>query len=191
MSSVDQRPAERNLARHEQPMQQATIDWPEDGHAGQYPPYHVPPQRYAAPPAYAVVPHYPVVPAQHVTVPLAYGAPALGGYGARRRPGAVTAAAALAFVLGGLGTLFSLFYLCLFFLLVAATSESHHAAPWGSALAAVVGVVVLLGLSMSALFVWDQTYQSLARKGVAMTTSAIVAFAYDEIDQARTELERG
>jgi hypothetical protein len=37
----------------------------------------------------------------------------------------------------------------------------------------------------------DQTYQSLARKGVAMTTSAIVAFAYDEIDQARTELERG
>lgn len=133
MSYLDQGIAGRNLARHEQPVQQATIDWPEDRHAGQYPAYHVPPQRYAAPPAYAVVPHYPVVPAQHVTVPLAYGAPALGGYGARRRPGAVTAAAVLAFVLGGLGTLFCLFFLCLFFLLVAATSESHHAAPWGSA----------------------------------------------------------
>jgi hypothetical protein len=36
----------------------------------------------------------------------------------------------------------------------------------------------------------DQTYESLARKGVVMTTSAMVAFAYDEIDQDRTELER-
>jgi hypothetical protein len=34
----------------------------------------------------------------------------------------------------------------------------------------------------------DQTYESLARKGVAMTTSAMVAFAYDEVDQARAEL---
>ncbi len=34
----------------------------------------------------------------------------------------------------------------------------------------------------------DQTYESLARKGVAMTTSAMVAFAYDEIDQARAAL---
>jgi hypothetical protein len=34
----------------------------------------------------------------------------------------------------------------------------------------------------------DQSYESLARKGVAMTTSAMVAFAYDEIDQARAAL---
>jgi hypothetical protein len=35
----------------------------------------------------------------------------------------------------------------------------------------------------------DQTYESLARKGEAMTTSAMVTYAYDQIDQARTELE--
>jgi hypothetical protein len=35
----------------------------------------------------------------------------------------------------------------------------------------------------------DHTYESLARKGEAMTTAAIVAYAYDQIDQARTELE--
>jgi predicted ATPase len=35
----------------------------------------------------------------------------------------------------------------------------------------------------------DQTYESLARKGETMTTAEIVAYAYDQIDQARTELE--
>jgi tetratricopeptide (TPR) repeat protein len=35
----------------------------------------------------------------------------------------------------------------------------------------------------------DQTYESLARTGETMTTAAIVAYAYDQIDQARTELE--
>ncbi len=34
----------------------------------------------------------------------------------------------------------------------------------------------------------DQTYQSLARKGQRMTTAAMVTYAYDQIDQARTEL---
>jgi hypothetical protein len=32
------------------------------------------------------------------------------------------------------------------------------------------------------------TYESLARKGETMTTAAMVAYAYDQIDQARTEL---
>jgi hypothetical protein len=36
----------------------------------------------------------------------------------------------------------------------------------------------------------DQTYESLASKGETMTTAAMVAYAYDQIDQARTELER-
>jgi predicted ATPase len=36
----------------------------------------------------------------------------------------------------------------------------------------------------------DQTYESLARKGGTMTTAAMVAYAYDQIDQARTELEQ-
>jgi predicted ATPase/class 3 adenylate cyclase len=35
----------------------------------------------------------------------------------------------------------------------------------------------------------DQTYESLARKGETMTTAEIVTYAYDQIDQARTELE--
>ena len=35
----------------------------------------------------------------------------------------------------------------------------------------------------------DQTYESLARKGETMTTAEIVTYVYDQIDQARTELE--
>ena len=34
----------------------------------------------------------------------------------------------------------------------------------------------------------DQNYESLTRKGEAMTTSAMATYAYDQIDQARTEL---
>jgi predicted ATPase len=34
----------------------------------------------------------------------------------------------------------------------------------------------------------DQTYESLARKGKTMTTAAMATYAYDQIDQARTEL---
>jgi hypothetical protein len=36
----------------------------------------------------------------------------------------------------------------------------------------------------------DQTYESLARKGETMTTTAMAIYAYDQIDQARTELEQ-
>jgi hypothetical protein len=35
----------------------------------------------------------------------------------------------------------------------------------------------------------DARYESLARKGEGMTTAAIVTYAYDQIDQARTALE--
>jgi predicted ATPase len=35
----------------------------------------------------------------------------------------------------------------------------------------------------------DQTYESLARNGQAMTTAAMATYSYDQIDQARTELE--
>jgi hypothetical protein len=34
----------------------------------------------------------------------------------------------------------------------------------------------------------EATYESLARKGEAMTTAEMVTYAYDQIDQARTEL---
>jgi predicted ATPase len=36
----------------------------------------------------------------------------------------------------------------------------------------------------------EATYESLARNGETMTTAAMVTYAYDQIDQARTELER-
>ena len=35
----------------------------------------------------------------------------------------------------------------------------------------------------------EGTYKSLARKGETMTTAAVVTYAYDQIDQARTTLE--
>jgi predicted ATPase len=35
----------------------------------------------------------------------------------------------------------------------------------------------------------EPTYETLARKGETMTTAAMVTYAYDQIDQARTELE--
>jgi hypothetical protein len=35
----------------------------------------------------------------------------------------------------------------------------------------------------------DPTYESLARKGETMTTAAMVMYAYDQIDQARSELD--
>jgi hypothetical protein len=34
----------------------------------------------------------------------------------------------------------------------------------------------------------NQTYESLTRKGESMNTAAMVTYAYDQIDQARTEL---
>jgi hypothetical protein len=34
----------------------------------------------------------------------------------------------------------------------------------------------------------EATYESLARKGETMTTAEMVTYAYDQIDQARTEL---
>jgi hypothetical protein len=36
----------------------------------------------------------------------------------------------------------------------------------------------------------DQTYESLVGEGEAMSTPEVVAYAYEQIDQARTELER-
>ena len=36
----------------------------------------------------------------------------------------------------------------------------------------------------------DQVYESLARDGESLTTAAIATYSYDQIDQARTQLER-
>jgi hypothetical protein len=45
------------------------------------------------------------------------------------------------------------------------------------------------GVSTSRDVLGEATYESLARKGEAMTIAAMVTYAYDQIDQARTELE--
>jgi hypothetical protein len=34
----------------------------------------------------------------------------------------------------------------------------------------------------------DQTYESLARKGETMTAAAMATYAYDQIEEAQTEL---
>jgi hypothetical protein len=36
----------------------------------------------------------------------------------------------------------------------------------------------------------DETYEKLARKGEAMTPSAMATYAYEQIDQARAQLEQ-
>ena len=35
----------------------------------------------------------------------------------------------------------------------------------------------------------DQVYESLAREGKSLTTAAIAAYAYEQIDQARAQLD--
>jgi predicted ATPase len=54
------------------------------------------------------------------------------------------------------------------------------------------GWVPELGAAISHLrdVLGDQAYESLASRGKSMTTSAMAAYAYDQIDQARTELEQ-
>jgi hypothetical protein len=36
----------------------------------------------------------------------------------------------------------------------------------------------------------EQNYESIAQSGAAMTTAEVVAYAYDQIDQARAALEQ-
>jgi hypothetical protein len=128
------------LPRPQQPTQQASgpvYDYPEQSPgygSGQPYPYPYP---YPAAPNDGM-PYY----------PQAYGAPAFGGYAARRRPGVVTAAAVLAFIVGGLGILFN--GLALLVLGVSAGHLSQH----GSALMVIVLAVVLFGLAVGALWVW-------------------------------------
>ncbi len=49
-----------------------------------------------------------------------------------------------------------------------------------------------LGTAMTYLrdVLGEETYESLAHQGETMSTAAMVTYAYDQIDQARTELER-
>ncbi len=126
------------VPRSRQPAPQAS--WPVYDYPEQSPGYGSgQPYPYPAAPNYGM-PYY----AQ------SYGAPAFGGYAARRRPGVVTAAAVLAFVLGGFGILVHL--LALLAVAALATSRSSHVA--GTSIMAIAFVVVLVGLGISSLWVW-------------------------------------
>lgn len=90
--------------------------WPGDGHAGRFPAYSP-----------------------------GYGPYASRGGDSVRRPGSVTAAAVLAFIIGGLGGLGYLLVLAS----VAATSVN-----WTTPMLVVLGVVLSVGLSLSLMTVW-------------------------------------
>jgi predicted ATPase len=59
----------------------------------------------------------------------------------------------------------------------------------GFALSPLTGPEITTAITHLREVLGDQTYESLARKGETMTTAAMVTYAYDQIDQARTELE--
>jgi hypothetical protein len=68
----------------------------------------------------------------------------------------------------------------------AATIAGYAVAPLTTAAlpefkAAIVGLRGVLG---------EQIYESFTRKGKAMTSATVATYAYDQIDQARTELEQ-
>ncbi len=54
-----------------------------------------------------------------------------------------------------------------------------------------VSTVLKLGTAITHLrdLLGEATYESLARKGETMTTAAMVTYAYDQIDEARAELD--
>jgi hypothetical protein len=122
MSYPDQGPPGRNAPPPGQPMQQARASWPQHGHPAQ-------PQAYGAqPPPYS-------------TPAPAYGTAAPGGYRAGRRPGVVTVAAVMAFVIAGVIILINLAAL-----LLVPTEHDAWDVFW-------VGVP-LVRTALGALFIW-------------------------------------
>jgi len=132
-----------NWAVAERNVSQAVIDWPE--HAEPY-----------------VTPQYGVVPQ--------YGAPAQG-YGSRRAPGTVIAAAVLAFVIGGLGVLVTVF--CVLALALIGTFSAGRYGPFIAVLMAMIFVIVLLVAAQSALFIWGAVRALKGRKTMLMVVSII------------------
>ena len=64
----------------------------------------------------------------------------------------------------------------------------HHAGFADSPLTAVAFPELTTAITHLRDVLGDETYESLARIGEAMTTAAIATYAYDQIDQARAEL---
>ena len=123
---------------------------------------------YAAAPApYGPPHHYVAVPPQYAIAPPAYAAQAQN-YASRRRPGTVTAAAVLAFVVGGLGALGSL----LLMLAIVGLSVSYHAKSQGLFVGILVGILLLV-VAHSALFIWGGVRALKGRKTMLMVISII------------------
>jgi hypothetical protein len=57
-----------------------------------------------------------------------------------------------------------------------------------SSMTAAVFPEITAGIAHLREVLGNQTYESFARKGAAMTAAAMATYAYDQIDQARTEL---
>ena len=59
----------------------------------------------------------------------------------------------------------------------------------GASIAAAAAPEITTAIAHLREVLGDPAYETLARKGETMTTSAMVTYAYDQIDQARAELE--
>jgi VIT1/CCC1 family predicted Fe2+/Mn2+ transporter len=127
-------PELEHTSRSLQPTQQGFVPWPEDGQAGQFPAYSP-----------------------------GYGPHASGGGDSVRRPGSVTAAAVLAFIIGGLG---SLGYL------VVLASVAAASANWTTPVLVVLGAVLLVGLSLSVMTVWGGVSAMRGRGRKLLETAA-------------------
>jgi hypothetical protein len=145
---------DRALAEHTVPQ---AIVWPA----------HAEP-RASMPAQYGPAQHYVAAPPQYPVAPPFYGFPAQGN-GSPRRPGTVTAASVLAFIVGGLGALGCV--LLLLAILVAAATMPHPV------LVAILGAVLLVAVAHSALFIWGGVRALKGRKTMLMVMSIIqVAF---------------
>ena len=140
MSYPDQGPPRRDMPPPGQPMLQPPTSWPQHGHPARPPAYGAPPPPYGTPAP-------------------AYGTAAPGGYRARRRPGVVTAAAVMAFVVGAGIMLVNLFAL----LLLPSTHDTTDT--W-------LRVVGLVRLALGALFIWGGI---AALKGHTRTVLLVVS----------------
>ena len=143
MSSPDQDQGSpgRDVPPPGQPMQQAPASWPQQGHQGQPPVYG------AAPPPYgAAAP--------------AYGTAAPVGYRGGQRPGAVTAAAVMAFVVGAVVILINVFAL---FFFIPSVHDAFNT--WAR-------VVGLVRLALGAVFIWGGI---AALKGRTRTVLLVVS----------------
>jgi hypothetical protein len=177
MSYPQQGPPEPNVPRTEQPTQHASL--PLYGPPGQPPPYgsqqpYAPqpygaPQSHRAPPCGAPRPYGGAPP---------YGAPqpygAASGAGPGRRPGAVSAAAVLAFVNAGLVIITKLLAF-----VVLATFAGNAIREWGMGLVVANYTMLLAKLVAAGLLIWGgvAAVQGRSRRILAIATATEATLA--------------